>query len=165
MEEDQEFELENARRVVKEQAHFMKKAIESANLRDSLRFATGMLSELKTSTLSPKFYNILFMQVFDEMQILKSYFKEEYKRGRKLAILYESVQYATSLLPRLYLLVTVGAVYIESQELPASKLLADLLDTIKAIQHPMRGLFMRYYFLKMCKNYLPDTGNEYEGFL
>ena len=27
----------------------------------------------------------------------------------------------------------------------------------------MRGLFIRYYFLKLCKERLPDTGSEYEG--
>lgn len=27
----------------------------------------------------------------------------------------------------------------------------------------MRGLFIRYYFLKLCKDRLPDTGSEYEG--
>lgn len=34
---------------------------------------------------------------------------------------------------------------------------------IKAVQHPLRGLFVRYYFLKMCKERLPDKGSEYEG--
>ena len=34
---------------------------------------------------------------------------------------------------------------------------------IKAVQHPLRGLFVRYFFLKMCKERLPDKGSEYEG--
>lgn len=33
---------------------------------------------------------------------------------------------------------------------------------MKAVQNPIRGLFLRYYFLKMCKDRLPDTGSEYE---
>ena len=33
----------------------------------------------------------------------------------------------------------------------------------KGVQHPIRGLFLRYYFLKVCKNKFPDVGNEYEG--
>ena len=32
----------------------------------------------------------------------------------------------------------------------------------KAVQNPLRGLFLRYYFLKMCKDRLPDTGSQYE---
>jgi vacuolar protein sorting-associated protein 35 len=34
---------------------------------------------------------------------------------------------------------------------------------MKAVQNPLRGLFLRYYFLKMCKDRLPDTGSEYES--
>ena len=34
---------------------------------------------------------------------------------------------------------------------------------IKSVQHPLRGLFVRYFFLKMCKERLPDKGSEYEG--
>jgi len=42
-------------------------------------------------------------------------------------------------------------------------ILSDLIESIKAVQHPLRGLFLRYYFLKLCKDRLPDTGSEYEG--
>lgn len=45
----------------------------------------------------------------------------------------------------------------------AKSILEDLLDMIKAVQHPLRGLFIRYYFLKLCKDRLPDKGSEYEG--
>jgi len=27
----------------------------------------------------------------------------------------------------------------------------------------LRGLFVRYYFLKLCKELLPDKGSSYEG--
>lgn len=37
------------------------------------------------------------------------------------------------------------------------------MDMMKAVQNPLRGLFLRYYFLKMCKDRLPDTGSEYES--
>ena len=33
---------------------------------------------------------------------------------------------------------------------------------MQAVQNPLRGLFLRYYFLKMCKDRLPDTGSPYE---
>ncbi|CAD8200964.1 unnamed protein product [Paramecium octaurelia] len=163
MEEDQEKYLEDARKVVKEQAYFMRASLEKAQLKDALRYSSAMLSELKTSLLSPRNYYILFMQVFDEMRILENYFKEEYRRGRKMPDLYESVQHATYVIPRLYLLITVGSVFIQTHEIGAKVILLDLLECIKAIQHPLRGLFIRYYFLKLCKDRLPDTGSEYEG--
>lgn len=161
MEEDQEKFLEDAKKNVREQAYYMKKAIETKNMRDALKFSSKMLAELSTSALSPKTYYILYMQVFDELRSLENYFKEDYKMGRRLSDLYESVQHAQNVLPRLYLLITVGAVYIQSHEIKAREILSDLLEMIKAVQHPLRGLFLRYYFLKMCKDKLPDKDNEY----
>ena len=74
----------------------MKKALDGANLRDALKYSSIMLSELKTSLLSPKNYYVLYMQIFDEMRVLEGYFKEEGRRGRKMIDLYESVQHATN---------------------------------------------------------------------
>ncbi len=34
---------------------------------------------------------------------------------------------------------------------------------VKGVQQPVRGLFLRYYLLKMMKDKLPDKGSEYEG--
>lgn len=45
--------------------------------------------------------------------------------------LYESVQHATFLLPRLYLLITVGSVYIQTHEIGAKVILTDLIESIK----------------------------------
>lgn len=80
-----------------------------------------------------------------------------------MADLYESVQHAGSVIPRLYLLVTVGAAYVKTKEAPVKLILSDLLDMVKGVQHPTRGLFLRYYLLKMMKDLLPDLGSEYEG--
>ena len=46
------------------------------------------------------------MLIFDELRYLESYLVEEHKRGKRLSDLYELVQYAGNILPRLYLLVT-----------------------------------------------------------
>lgn len=163
MQEDPEKALEDARKIVKEQGFFMKKEIEKRNMKDALRFSSNMLNELSTSSLSPKDYYILFMEVFDELKVLENHFMEEYKSGRKMDRVYESVQLATNIIPRLYLLITVGSVYIKTKEAPAKTILSDLLEMSKGIQHPLRGLFLRYYFLKMCKDKLPDKGNEFDG--
>jgi vacuolar protein sorting-associated protein 35 len=60
-----------------------------------------MLAELKTSLLSPRNYYVLFMAVFDYMRgklitylELESYFKDDFRRGRKMIDLYEAVQHA-----------------------------------------------------------------------
>ena len=163
MEEEQEQFLEEGKRQVKEQAFYMRQAIENAKLRDVLKHASNMLNELKAEKLSPKNYYILFMQVFDELRVLETGIKEEYKRGRRMSDLYENVQHAGGLIPRLYLLITVGSIYISTHEIAAKDILSDLMEMMKGVQHPIKGLFLRYYFLKLCKDRLPDKGSEYEG--
>lgn len=163
MEEDQEKYLDDALKIVKSQTFQMHKNIENNQLRFCLKETSIMLSELKTSLLSPRNYYQLYAIIFDEMQYLEQYFKEEYRRGRKIKDLYESVQQASSIIPRLYLLITVGSVYIESQQVPSMEIIFDLLQMVKGVQNPLRGLFVRYFLLKMIKDKLPDIGNEYES--
>ncbi len=76
----------------------------------------------------------LDMMVFDELALLEQHFIDEHKRGRKMADLYESVQHAGSVIPRLYLLITVGAAYVKTKEAPVKLILADLLDMVKGVQ-------------------------------
>jgi len=161
--DDQDRLLDEASSVVKEQAYFMKRAIESDNLREALKHSSNLICELRTSLLSPKNYYELYMQVFQEMQHLSSFFSEKPRHGRKMLELYESVQHAGSILPRMYLLATVGASYIKSKEVSAKEILKDMNELTKGVQHPMRGLFLRYYLSQMVKDKLPDTGSEYEG--
>ena len=60
-----------------------------------------MLGELRTSLLSPQKYYALYMKTFDELRYLEAFFVEENKRGRSNAELYEIVQHAGNILPRM----------------------------------------------------------------
>ena len=126
----------------------MKRCLELNNLKDAQKHGNTMVSELKTSLLSPKHYYELYMLVFDELNYLGTQFADEHRRGRKMSELYESFQHASNVLPRLYLLITAGVVYIETKEMPAKDIIWDLLEMAKGVQHPMRGLFLRYYLNK-----------------
>lgn len=97
------------------------------------------------------------------MRELEEYVGSIQKSGRCIAELYEEVQYCSSVLPRLYLMCCVGGVYIASMEAPAKTILKDLIEMIKGVQHPMRGLFLRSYLSHVTKNRLPDVGSPYEG--
>jgi len=55
----------------------MKKALDTNNLREALKFSSTMLSELKTSLLSPRNYFQLYMMTFDELAFLENHFIEE----------------------------------------------------------------------------------------
>lgn len=98
------------------------------------------------------------MQIFNDIKELEEKFIEEHKQGRKLSDLYESVQQASGVLQRLYLLILVGSARIQTKEAKAKEIIQDLIEMVKGIQHPLRGLFLRYFMLKKLKDKLPDTG-------
>ena len=133
------------------------------NLREALKQGSLMLGELRTIALSPQKYYELYMQVWNELRHLEVFFADEVRHGRTNLELYELVQHAGNVLPRLYLLITVGAVYIKSKEGAAKDVLKDLVEMAKGVQQPIHGLFLRTYLSQSSKNLLPDTGSEYEG--
>ncbi|KAI8433068.1 hypothetical protein MSG28_013926 [Choristoneura fumiferana] len=155
--EEQEKLLDEALNVVKVQAFQMKRCLDKSKLMDALKHASTMLGELRTSLLSPKSYYELYMAITDELRHLELYLLEEFRRGRKVADLYELVQYAGNIVPRLYLLVTVGLVYINTNASLRRDLLKDLVEMCRGVQHPLRGLFLRNYLLQCTRNVLPDA--------
>lgn len=158
--EEQDRLLEEASHIVKTQSLQMKRCLDSDRLMDALKHASTMLSELRTSLLSPKNYYELYMAVTDELRQLELYLVDEFQRGRKVPDLYELVQYAGNIVPRLYLLITVALVYIKTNSSLKRDLLKDLVEMCRGVQHPLRGLFLRNYLLQCTRNVLPDTPEE-----
>lgn len=173
--------LTDASENVQKQAFFMKRAFDQTNIRGALKCASMMIGELRTSKLSPRNYYDLFMNVTDELRELEMQFEEvdrvadeeAEKQGESvedddappsIVDLYENVQHAGNIVPRLYLLITVGAVYIKTQKAPAKDILFDLVELCRGVQHPMRGLFIRSYLSQITKMLMPDVGSVYEGF-
>ncbi|WZZ70329.1 hypothetical protein YC2023_081699 [Brassica napus] len=161
--EDEEKWLAAGAAAFKQNAFYMQRAIDSNNLKDALKYSAQMLSELRTSKLSPHKYYDLYMRAFDELRKLEIFFMEETRRGCSVIELYELVQHAGNILPRLYLLCTAGSVYIKTKEAPAKEILKDLVEMCRGIQHPLRGLFLRSYLAQISRDKLPDIGSEYEG--
>ncbi|CAH2051390.1 unnamed protein product [Thlaspi arvense] len=161
--EDEEKWLAAGAAAFKQNAFYMQRAIDSNNLKDALKYSAQMLGELRTSKLSPHKYYDLYMRAFDELRKLEIFFMEETRRGCSVIELYELVQHAGNILPRLYLLCTAGSVYIKTKEAPAKDILKDLVEMCRGIQHPLRGLFLRSYLAQVSRDKLPDIGSEYEG--
>jgi len=160
---DSEILLDELQTRASQAAMLMKKALESNNLREAIQCADEMLAELRDPRVLPRLYYILFMQIFNDLRELEDHFMERKKAGRKMVEIYESVQQAGGVLQRLYLMTTAGSVYIEAREASVKEVLSDLTEMAKAIQHPIRGLFFRYYLLKKMKDKLPDKGSKFEG--
>lgn len=157
----QEDLLTDAKKHVQAEGFLMKRSLDTGKLMEALKHATNMIGQLRTSLLTPPNYYELYMVTFNELQHLHSYLVDELEKGERISKLYELVQYAGNILPRLYLLVLVGSVYIKSKEVPAKDVLRDMVEMCKGVQHPVRGLFLRHYLSEMTKDKLPDTGSPY----
>jgi vacuolar protein sorting-associated protein 35 len=145
-------------------------------LMDALKSASLMLAELRTSSLSPKQYYELCaslpsftctspktnvgsftdMAVFDALRHLSNYLYDAHTQSRHhLADLYELVQYAGNIIPRLYLMITVGSVYMSIPEAPVKEIMKDMMEMSRGVLHPIRGLFLRHYLSGQTRDHLP----------
>ena len=161
---DQSNFVDTAFSIVKNQSFLIKKQIESNNMKNCILQTSIMLSELKTTLLSARNYYNLYTMIFDENQYILQYFKEHCFQTDLATDLYESVQQVASLVPRLYLMITVASVQLSFHKEQSLKLiLEDLLLVIKSLKCPIKGLFLRYFLLKMIKDYFPDNYIEQTG--
>ena len=119
--------------------------------------SSTLVAELRTSSLGPKQYYELYMAVFDALRHLSAFLREAHPANH-LADLYELVQYAGNIIPRLYLMVTVGTVYMSIEDSPVKEIMKDMMEMSRGVQHPVRGLFLRYYLSGQARDSLP-TGN------
>ena len=125
--------------------------------------SSTLVSELRTSSLGPKQYYELYMSVFDALRHLSVYLRESHPVNH-LADLYELVQYAGNIVPRLYLMITVGTVYMGIEDAPVKEIMKDMMEMSRGVQHPIRGLFLRYYLSGQARDSLPaGNGDGPEG--
>jgi vacuolar protein sorting-associated protein 35 len=103
------------------------------------------------------------MAVFDALRHLSVYLRESHPVNH-LADLYELVQYAGNIVPRLYLMITVGTVYMAIEDAPVKEIMKDMMEMSRGVQHPIRGLFLRYYLSGQARDHLPTgSGDGPEG--
>jgi vacuolar protein sorting-associated protein 35 len=121
--------------------------------------SSTLVSELRTSSLGPKQYYELYMAVFDALRHLAVYLRENHPVNH-LADLYELVQYAGNIIPRLYLMCTVGTVYMAIEDAPVKEIMKDMMEMSRGVQHPIRGLFLRYYLAGQARDCLPQGDGE-----
>ncbi|KAG5339724.1 hypothetical protein C0989_003909 [Termitomyces sp. Mn162] len=148
--------LSEALNTVKIQVQQMKRHLELDELMDALKSASLMLAELRTSSLTPKQYYELYMAVFDALRHLSNYLYDAHTQSRHhLADLYELVQYAGNIIPRLYLMITVGSVYMSIPDAPVREIMRDMMEMSRGVLHPIRGLFLRHYLSGQTRDHLP----------
>ena len=163
LEDEQEKFLDDCLKIVKAQSYHIHQAIDRNNCRAVLKETAHWLLELKSSFVTPSSYYQLYSVCRDEMLTVLNFFKEEARRGRRMRRLYDVVQQASNIIPRLYLMVAAGSVVIEDDPKQCKEIITDLLGMLKGVQSPTRGLFTRHFFMKLIKDKLPDKGNNYES--
>ena len=142
---EQDALLAKSLKKIKEQTYFINNTIQQNKLRQCLQETYILLNELRTNNLTPKRYYNLYISVFDVMLNIKNYITEEVTRGRILIDLYDKVQQAKYVIPRIYLMITVGSIYMEKEPRSVHVILFDLLGVVKQVQNPVKGLFVRNY--------------------
>jgi len=82
---EQQIMLATALKVVRDQSLLMQRAMDGgdANLKITLDYATEMLRELRSNTLTPKNYYELYMSILDQMRYLEEYFRYVRMIGKK----------------------------------------------------------------------------------
>lgn len=151
--------VENSLQHIRQQTIQMRKCLDSKNkLMNALKHASNILSELRTVNLPPKNYYELYIATYDSLEYLGNYLKET--QAAHLSNLYELVQYAGNIVPRLYLMITVGTVYMSLPDAPIKEILKDMIEMCRGVQHPIRGLFLRYYLSQRTKNMLLNPSEK-----
>jgi vacuolar protein sorting-associated protein 35 len=96
-------------------------------------------------------------QITNDLKILQDSIVEEHIKGNSIDGLYELVQYVGNVVPRIYLMITIGVALARVNLLSIDEILSDLLEMIRGIQHPLRGLFARYYLLQVVRNLMLNS--------
>ena len=179
--EDQARLLEDALAVVRQQTILMRRCLESpGKLMDALKCAcvcyTHRVLDMKLNGIdppsspncapppsAPSSTTSSTCPSSTPLRHLSVYLRDSHPVNH-LADLYELVQYAGNVVPRLYLMITVGTVYMGIADAPVKEIMKDMMEMSRGVQHPIRGLFLRYYLSGQARDALPTgTGEGPEG--
>jgi len=121
-------------------------------------------------TLNPKNYYELHLRALDDLPTLEDYLKNLAGQSKitvegnvdnsvqyTMRQLYDIVQYCPNVLSRLYLQICAAGALISSNDVGAKWVMNDVMQAVKCVQNPVRGLFLRHYLLQAFRDKLPDT--------
>ncbi|KAK6465297.1 vacuolar protein sorting-associated protein 35 [Scheffersomyces coipomensis] len=172
---------------INHQSNLMKQCLNENNLLQGLKHCSNFLNELRTNQLSPKQYYEMYILIFDSLESLSNHLltshnskvqklkKRQQQQQQKepgsvntsfdnttspfLSDLYELVQYSGNIIPRLYMMIVIGTTYMATSEAPTKEIMKDMIEMCHGVQHPIRGLFLRYYLSQRTKHLLPFSNS------
>ena len=159
---DQEKNLIEISKIVEYQSEQIKKSLKENIFSKCLLDTARLLSLLKMSVLTPSNYYLLFNDISDIIQeTIEYYIRDKTSKGIKIKYIYDSVQQSQFLIPRLYLMVITGTIYLELCPLYYREIIFDLKSMVKCVQNPLRAFWLRYFLYKNIKDKLPVKNGEY----
>ena len=159
---EQENNLIELSKAVEYQTALIKQSMKDKNFSKCILDTAGLLSILKINVLIPSNYYLLFTDICDIIEeTIEYYIREKTLRGIKIKYIYDSVQQSQFLIPRLYLMIISGSIYLEQSPLKYREILYDLINIVKCEQNPLRAFWLRYFLYKYIKDKLPIKNGEY----
>jgi len=145
-------------KVIETCTYSINRSLDLGQVGTAVDFASKLIEVLKTSQLTPRNYYTTYHAVSTTLlQISVSIRDEDKFPNYLISELYETVQYQSGCMQRLYLMITIAPELARRKIIRVVDLLDDLSDMTRAAQDPIRALFMRHYLLSIFKQYLPDT--------
>ena len=148
-----EFECQsNLIKIYPTSKNFSKCFLDTANL----------ISLLKVDLITPINYYLLYTDTVELLEeTIEFYMRDKVSKGTQIKYIYESVQQCQYLIPRIYLMIICGSIYLELYPIKFREIIFDLLNAVKCVQNPLRGFWLRYFLFKKLKNVLPIKIGEY----
>lgn len=134
----------------------MKKLMSRGLHDDVLAMAQELLAPMSSDFPVPM-YAQLHARCSLHLRLLEAYLVKAASKGhgRPVVDIYQRVQCCSGLLPRLYLLVTLGSVCIKMRAVKPKLILQDVAEMCHAVHHPVRGLFLRAFMTQMFRDKMP----------
>ena len=159
---EQENNLIELSKAVEYQAKLIKQSLKEKKFAKCILDTAGLLSLLKINILTPSNYYLLFTDICDILEeTIEFYIREKTLRGIKIKYIYDSVQQSQFLIPRLYLMIISGSIYLEQNPLKYREILYDLINMVKCEQNPLTAFWLRYFLFKYIKDKLPIKNGDY----
>ena len=159
---EQEKYLNQISKVFEYQSSLIKIYPSSKNFSKCFLDTASLISLLKVNLLTPSNYYLLYIDTMELLQeTIEYYIRDNVSKGIKIKYIYESVQQCQYLIPRIYLMIISGSVYLGLYPIKYREIIYDLLNVVKCIQNPLRGFWIRYFLFKSLKNILPIKIGEY----
>ena len=146
----------------------MNRSFDEGKVPEALQHAKQMLDDMRTNTLCPIHYDEIYQQALTQLSSLSLTFQDPDHHlfsTRRIAELYEELQYTEHIVPRLYLLFTLAPAFIKCGHAKTCDVMRDLIEMSRGVQHPTRALFLRHYLLHVMKDVLPDSKSTDGGTL